>query len=103
MLALAAAQESRPKRSAIASASSLVSQRVSDSPRPCRLSAIQVPAGLGVAILPEAIARFRPSLQRVSPRGRAWTWTIAAQRVAPEPINPAARAFWQMLLAGRSR
>lgn len=61
-----------------------------------------VEAGLGVAILPEALARNRPSLFCVRLRGRNWTWTIAAQSIAPEPINPAAKAFWRMLWEGRT-
>jgi DNA-binding transcriptional LysR family regulator len=60
-----------------------------------------VEAGLGVALVPEAIAGPRRStlhVARVS--GRKWYWRIVAQAVAPGPSNPAARAFWTMLAEG---
>jgi xylan 1,4-beta-xylosidase len=58
-----------------------------------------VEAGLGVAVIPEAIARLRPALQQVTITDGSWNWTIAAQAVAPAPVNPAARALWAMLRA----
>jgi DNA-binding transcriptional LysR family regulator len=56
-----------------------------------------VEAGLGVAIIPEAIARFRPNLQTLTIRDGTWDWIIGAQTLAPMPTNPAARALWEML------
>lgn len=44
---------------------------------------------------------LRPSLHRVAIRGQTWTWTIAAGTIAPLPINPAARAPWEMLMSDR--
>jgi DNA-binding transcriptional LysR family regulator len=60
-----------------------------------------VEAGLGIAILPEALAKLRPSLPRIAIHGQTWTWDIVAETVAPSPINPAARALWEMLLSNR--
>ena len=60
-----------------------------------------VQAGLGIAVVPEAMAMRRPGLQRVAVKGRRRMWTIAAQTLAPAPPNPAARALWTML-AGKS-
>ena len=56
-------------------------------------------AGLGVAVIPEAIARVRPNLHQLTIRDGSWYWTIAAHTVAPTPVNPAARALWEMLKA----
>lgn len=61
-----------------------------------------VEAGLGIAILPEAIAKLRPSLHRIGIHGQTWTWAIVAETVAPSPINPAARALWEMLISDRA-
>jgi DNA-binding transcriptional LysR family regulator len=60
-----------------------------------------VEAGLGVSLVPEAIARLRPGLHRATTKGRTWTWTIAAETLAPVPPNPAARALWYLLLETR--
>lgn len=57
-----------------------------------------VEAGLGAAVIPEAIAATRGArLHRIMIRGRRWDWTVTAQTVAPGPPNPAARALWAML------
>lgn len=56
-----------------------------------------VEGGLGVAVIPEAIADLRPTLATVAIAGNSWQWAIAAQTLAPAPMNPAARALWQML------
>jgi DNA-binding transcriptional LysR family regulator len=56
-----------------------------------------VEAGLGVAIIPEAIARLRPNLHQITISDGSWNWTIGAQILAPTPVNPAARALWAML------
>jgi DNA-binding transcriptional LysR family regulator len=56
-----------------------------------------VEAGLGVAIIPEAIARLRPNLHQITISEGSWKWTIGAQVLAPTPVNPAARAMWAML------
>ena len=58
-----------------------------------------VEAGLGVSLVPEAIARLRPGLHRATTKGRTWTWTIAAetprartsQPGRPRPVVPPAR------------
>jgi DNA-binding transcriptional LysR family regulator len=62
-----------------------------------------VEAGLGLAVVPEAIARLRPNLHRATIKGRAWTWTIAAETLAPVPPNPAARALWNLLVDTATR
>ena len=56
-----------------------------------------VEVGLGVAVIPEAIARLRPNLHKMTISDGNWDWVIAAQTLAPEPVNPAARALWAML------
>jgi DNA-binding transcriptional LysR family regulator len=56
-----------------------------------------VEVSLGVAIIPEAIARLRPNLHTMTISDGNWDWTIAAQALAPEPVNPAARVLWEML------
>src|SRR6476469_7209789 len=57
-----------------------------------------VEVGLGVAVLPEAMATSRGArLRQIAISGRRWDWTITAQALAPEPPNPAARALWTML------
>lgn len=58
-----------------------------------------VKAGLGVAIIPEAMARLRPNLHQITISEGSWNWTIGAQVLAPTPVNPAARALWAMLTA----
>jgi DNA-binding transcriptional LysR family regulator len=56
-----------------------------------------VQSGLGVALLPEAIATKRPKLHQATISDGRWVWTVAALTLAPQPVNPAARAFWGML------
>jgi len=56
-----------------------------------------VEAGLGVALIPEAIARLRPNLHQLAITDGRWDWIIGAQVLAPAPANPAARALWAML------
>jgi DNA-binding transcriptional LysR family regulator len=55
-----------------------------------------VAEGFGLAIVPEAAARSRPDLKRVTPSGGDWTWTVSVVCTAPAPVNPAAKALWQM-------
>ena len=54
-----------------------------------------VEAGLGVALIPKAIAQSRPNLHQVAITDGSWNWTIAALAVTPMPVNPAARALWK--------
>ena len=57
-----------------------------------------VEAGLGVTIVPEAIAAPRRSrLHLLTVSGRQWLWRVSVRALAPGPSNPAARAFWTML------
>lgn len=56
-----------------------------------------VEAGLGIALIPEALLRNRPHLRRLAISDGRWNWAIGAQTAAPAPINPAARALWAML------
>ena len=56
-----------------------------------------VEAGLGVAVIPEALARLRPHLRRLAIEDGRWAWRVGAQTLAPRPVNPAARALWAML------
>jgi DNA-binding transcriptional LysR family regulator len=61
-----------------------------------------VQSGLGVALLPEAIATRRSDLHQATISDGRWVWTVAALSLAPFPVNPAARAFWGMLRSHRS-
>lgn len=61
-----------------------------------------VEGGLGVAVIPDALAELRPSLHRIAITDGTWLWSIAAQAVAPLPINPAARALWDMVTSQSS-
>jgi DNA-binding transcriptional LysR family regulator len=56
-----------------------------------------VEAGLGIAVVPIAIARLRPAVATVDLAGPTWHWVVAAQTTAPEPANPAGRALWDMV------
>ena len=60
-----------------------------------------VQAGLGVALVPEALLTARPKLHQATIRDGRWVWTVAALALAPMPVNPAARAFWGMLRTHR--
>jgi DNA-binding transcriptional LysR family regulator len=56
-----------------------------------------VAAGLGVALIAEALAGRRRGLRTVPLRGRVIDWVIAAVAVAPAPVNPAARDLWRRI------
>jgi DNA-binding transcriptional LysR family regulator len=56
-----------------------------------------VEAGLGGAVIPDAIARRNPALRRIPIAGPDWDYIVAAETLAPGPHNPAARALWDML------
>jgi DNA-binding transcriptional LysR family regulator len=56
-----------------------------------------VEEGLGVAVVPAAMADLRPSLGRTSIADGRWEWVIAAQTLAPLPMNPVGRALWDMV------
>ncbi|HEV7623459.1 MAG TPA: LysR family transcriptional regulator [Amnibacterium sp.] len=59
-----------------------------------------VAAGLGIAVIPTAIARLRTAVATAALTGRAWQWVVAAQTTAPMPRNPAGRALWDMVNEG---
>ena len=40
---------------------------------------------------------LRPNLHTMTISDGNWDWTIVAQALAPEPVNPAARTLWAML------
>jgi DNA-binding transcriptional LysR family regulator len=50
----------------------------------------------GLAIVPEAAARSRPDLKRVALSGGDLTWTVSVVCAAPVPVNPAAKALWEV-------
>src|SRR5579862_6290465 len=56
-----------------------------------------VEAGLGIAIIPRALAQLRPALHQLAITDGSWDWTVVAQVLAPAPVNPAARALWALL------
>jgi DNA-binding transcriptional LysR family regulator len=56
-----------------------------------------VEAGLGVALIAEALATGRRALRTVPLRGRAIDWVICAVAASPEPTNPAARELWRLI------
>jgi DNA-binding transcriptional LysR family regulator len=56
-----------------------------------------VEAGLGVALIAEALAAPRPALAMVPLRGRPIDWVICAIAAAPAPANPAARELWRLI------
>jgi hypothetical protein len=57
-----------------------------------------VEAGLGVALVPAALAAQRPGLRTVPLRGTKADWITSAVALAPGPTNPAARELWRMLV-----
>jgi DNA-binding transcriptional LysR family regulator len=61
-----------------------------------------VEAGLGIAVVPDAVAQLRPSLGKAAISEGTWQWIIAAQTIAPRAMNPAGRALWDMLTSERS-
>jgi DNA-binding transcriptional LysR family regulator len=56
-----------------------------------------IEAGLGVALIAEALATGRRALRIVPLRGRVIEWVISAVAAAPEPTNPAARELWRLI------
>jgi DNA-binding transcriptional LysR family regulator len=56
-----------------------------------------VDAGLGVALLAEALVTGRRSLRTVPLRGRPIDWVISAVTAAPVPTNAAARELWHLI------
>ncbi|MCW2572879.1 MAG: LysR-family transcriptional regulator [Frankiales bacterium] len=56
-----------------------------------------VEAGLGVALIADALATQRRALRTVRLSGPAVDWTISAVAVAPGPTNPAAGELWQLI------
>lgn len=56
-----------------------------------------VDAGLGVALIAEALVTGRRSLRTVPLRGRPVDWVICAVAAAPAPKNPAARELWHLI------
>jgi DNA-binding transcriptional LysR family regulator len=62
-----------------------------------------VEAGLGVALIAEALTagRSRVHVARIS--GPKAVWTISAVTIAPEPHNPAARELWRLITRFRHR
>jgi DNA-binding transcriptional LysR family regulator len=56
-----------------------------------------VEAGLGVALIAEAIATQRRGLRAVALRGPKIDWIISAVAAAPGPTNPAARELWRLI------
>jgi DNA-binding transcriptional LysR family regulator len=56
-----------------------------------------VEAGLGVALIPEALIARRPALRPVSLSGARIDWTISAVSLVPGPSNPAARELWKFI------
>src|SRR4051812_22092046 len=57
-----------------------------------------VEAGLGVALVPEALAAQRPRLSTVPLRGSNTAWNKSAVALAPASANPAAQELWRMLI-----
>jgi DNA-binding transcriptional LysR family regulator len=56
-----------------------------------------IEAGLGVALIAEALATPRRALATVPLRGQPIDWVICAIAVDPAPTNPAARELWRLL------
>jgi DNA-binding transcriptional LysR family regulator len=56
-----------------------------------------VEAGLGVALVAEALTTGRPRVHTARLSGPKTVWTISAVAVAPEPSNPAARELWRLI------
>jgi DNA-binding transcriptional LysR family regulator len=56
-----------------------------------------VEAGLGVALIPEALMARRRALRPIPLSGPTIDWTIGAVSLAPAPSNPAARELWRLL------
>jgi DNA-binding transcriptional LysR family regulator len=56
-----------------------------------------VEAGLGVAVIAEALTTGRRGLRTVRLSGSRSVWTISAVTIAPVPTNPAARELWHLV------
>lgn len=56
-----------------------------------------VEVGLGIAMIPISLAALRPQLDVSTLAGGPWNWVVAAQTLAPAPMNPAGRALWAMI------
>jgi DNA-binding transcriptional LysR family regulator len=61
-----------------------------------------VEAGLGVALIAEALAARRRRLRTVPLRGRRIDWLICAVASDPAPSNPAARELWHLVTRSAS-
>jgi len=61
-----------------------------------------VAAGLGVAILPDVVARFGPSVRFVPFKPPIADWPAAMMYLGDEPAKPAARAFLEMFTSRRA-
>jgi DNA-binding transcriptional LysR family regulator len=62
-----------------------------------------VEAGLGVALIAEALMTQRRALRAVRLSGPRIDWTVSAVAVAPGPINPAARELWHLITGSPHR
>jgi DNA-binding transcriptional LysR family regulator len=62
-----------------------------------------VEAGLGFALIAEAIATQRPGLRAVPLRGAEVDWIISAVAAAPVPANAAARELWRRITVASHR
>ena len=56
-----------------------------------------VEAGLGVALIAEALAARRRPLRTVPLRGRPIDWVVCAVAIDPAPVAPAARELWRLI------
>lgn len=61
-----------------------------------------VAAGVGVAIVPDVVARFGPSVRFVPFKPSIGEWSAALLYAGTEPAKPAARAFVEMFTSRRS-
>ncbi|HUZ21860.1 MAG TPA: LysR family transcriptional regulator [Acidimicrobiales bacterium] len=52
-----------------------------------------VRAGLGIAVVPEAVAASQPALAGIAIGGRTDRWIVSVTTLEPEPPNPAGRAL----------
>jgi DNA-binding transcriptional LysR family regulator len=56
-----------------------------------------IEAGLGVALIAEALATQRPALHTVPLYGPKIDWIVSVVAAAPGPANPAARELWRLI------
>lgn len=61
-----------------------------------------VAAGVGVAIVPDVVARFGPSVRFVPFKPSIGEWSAALLYLGTEPAKPAARAFVEMFTSRRA-